>query len=323
MSLLNLNSPAGQTPRGKKSLKMWMGAGLVVAVLGIGSTFAADININQNDTTEFGQGVTQTVFCGGEESVTVSPISIYQNTVIGANTDEIPEVSFSARYVTPAISFFNSRNADTAETTTILGSTAGSVPRWENRSAKTGWWLERPTSTSVIYPQPTLSEVALDPSAYYFAEEYATGKFYKAILNSSYRTDEIITTAYVAAVDNPTIEGSFRMAGVLISDIPEECDYVDFVVSFFGETGAAQTMVSGNGVDVKEVAYNWEDRIGTNYTVSRSRTSFVPTTLVTAETTGDSLKFIFNTDDGTALSPQDLNKIIVETQENTFSYFDD
>jgi hypothetical protein len=49
----------------------------------------------------------------------------------------------------------------------------------------------------------------------------------------------------------------------------------------------------------------------------------VPTTLVTAETTGDSLKFIFNTDDGTALSAVDLNKIVVETQENTFSYFDD
>jgi hypothetical protein len=124
----------------------------------------------------------------------------------------------------------------------------------------------------------------------------------------------------VAAVDNPTIEGSFRMAGVLISDIPEECDYVDFVLSFFGETGTAQTLISGNDEVVKEVAYNWEDRVGTNYTVSRSRTSFVPTTLVTAETSGDSLKFIFNTVSGTALSPSDLNKIIVETQENTFSY---
>jgi hypothetical protein len=82
-------------------------------------------------------------------------------------------------------------------------------------------------------------------------------------------------------------------------------------------------MISGNEEVVKEVAYNWEDKEGSNYTVSRSRTSFVPTTLVTAETTGDSLKFIFNTDDGTALSAVDLNKIVVETQENTFSYFDD
>jgi hypothetical protein len=317
MSLLNLNSPAGRGPGGKKSLKMFMGAGLLVAVLGIGSTLAANININGGETSEFGQGVTRAVYCGGDESVTVSPISIYQNTVIGANTDEILQVSFEARYVTPAISLFNSRNADTTTTTTILGSTAGSVPRWESRSAKTGWWLESPTSSSVIYPQPTLSEVAADPSAYYFVEEYATGKFYKARLNFSFRTDEIITTAYVAAVDNPPIEGSFRMSGVLISDIPEECDDVDFVLSFFGETGTAQTLISGNGEFVKEVAYNWDkDIVGTEDTVSSSRTSLVPTTLVTANTTEDSLKFIFNTEVGTALSPQDLNKIIVETQED-------
>ena len=76
MSLLNLNSPAGQSPRGKKSLKMWMGAGLLVAVLGIGSTFAANIQINNNRDSEFGQGLTQTVYCGQEEdeSITVTPI---------------------------------------------------------------------------------------------------------------------------------------------------------------------------------------------------------------------------------------------------------
>jgi hypothetical protein len=292
-------------------------------VLGIGSTLAANININDGDTTEFGQGVTRAVYCGGEEEVNVSPISIYQNTDFGASTPEIPQVSFEARYVTPAISSFNSRNADTTTTTTILGSTAGSVPRWENRSAKTGWWLASPTSTSVLDPQPTLSDVANNPSAYYFAEEYATGKFYKAIFNISYKTDEIITTDYVAAVDNPPIEGSFRMSGVLISNIPEECEYVDFVLSFFGETGTAQTLISGNGEVVKEVAYYWDGQYGgaqVGYIVSSDRTRFVPTTLVTAETTPYSLKFIFNTVSGTALSPQDLNKIIVETQENTFFY---
>jgi hypothetical protein len=117
-------------------------------------------------------------------------------------------------------------------------------------------------------------------------------------------------------VDNPTIEGSFRMSGVLISDIPEECEYVDFVLSFFGETGTAQTLISGNGEVVKEVAYFWSGISGTNYSVSSDRTSFVGTTLVTATSTPNSLKFIFNTVDGTALSPQDLNKIIVETQED-------
>ena len=81
MSLLNLQSPAGQSPRRKKSLKMWMGAGLVVAVLGLGSTFAANITLNSPEgTSEFGQGVTQTVYCGGDQTVTVSPISTFKNT---------------------------------------------------------------------------------------------------------------------------------------------------------------------------------------------------------------------------------------------------
>jgi hypothetical protein len=91
MSLLNLNSPAGQSSDGKKSIKMWMGAGLVVAVLGIGSTFAANININGNETSEFGQGFTETVYCGEEDDaggpyiITVQPISAFVNASDPAN----------------------------------------------------------------------------------------------------------------------------------------------------------------------------------------------------------------------------------------------
>jgi hypothetical protein len=79
MTLLNLNSPAGQSSDGKKSKKMWIGAGLVVAVLGIGSTFAANININNNETSEFGQGFTETVYCGTAVDITVTPISAFVN----------------------------------------------------------------------------------------------------------------------------------------------------------------------------------------------------------------------------------------------------
>jgi hypothetical protein len=90
MTLLNLNSPSGQSSDGKKSKKMWIGAGLVVAVLGIGSTFAANININNNDTSEFGQGFTETVYCGdnggGEPYIiTVQPISAFVNASDPAN----------------------------------------------------------------------------------------------------------------------------------------------------------------------------------------------------------------------------------------------
>ena len=304
MSLLNLNSPAGRGPRGRKSSRAWMGFGLVIAVLGIGSTFAANIQINNDETSEFGQGVTQTVYCGGDQEVTIAPISAYVNKVNAA-----PENSFQTRF---ALSYFTQESDFTAES-------GESVPPYSTVNGIDGWWT-RGTNTRTLAADQSLAAAKLEPGTYAFTERQ------QRIGGDDYGYYKIDTREFRKVVITPAVEASaasFRTAGVLISDIPEECDYVDFVVSFFGETGAAQTMISGNGVDVKEVAYNWEAEEGNNYTVSRSRTSFVPTTLVTAETTGDSLKFIFNTDDGTALSAVDLNKIVVETQENTFSYFDD
>jgi hypothetical protein len=279
-----------------------MGFGLVIAVLGIGSTFAANIQINNDETSEFGQGVTQTVYCGEEEEVTIAPISAYVNKVNAA-----PENSFKTRFGT---SYFTGANDFKAES-------AISVP-YSIVNGNQGWWTSG-TNTLSLAADQSLTAAKANAGNYAFTPRVlkdGVGEIGYYKVNAREFREVIISPAVEAS------EASFRTAGVLISDIPENCDYVDFVVSFFGETGAAQTMISGNGVDVKEVAYNWEDRIGTNYTVSRSRTSFVPTTLVTAETTGDSLKFIFNTDDGTALSAVDLNKIVVETQENTFSYVD-
>ena len=87
MSLLNLNGPAGKAPRSKNSSRAWMGIGLVIAVLGIGSTFASSITINSGADTEFGQGVQRTVYCGGDNvSLKVTPISSYKNKS-GSTTD--------------------------------------------------------------------------------------------------------------------------------------------------------------------------------------------------------------------------------------------
>ena len=87
MSLLNLNEPAGRATRTKSSARAWMGIGLVIAVLGIGSTFASTISINSGQDTEFGQGVQRTVYCGGNTaSLLVTPISAYKNKS-GTTTD--------------------------------------------------------------------------------------------------------------------------------------------------------------------------------------------------------------------------------------------
>ncbi len=80
MSILNLNAPQGRAPRNKKSTKIWLGVGLLVAVLGIGTTFAASIVLNGGSNTESGQGVQSIVFCGGSsQTITATPFSAYKN----------------------------------------------------------------------------------------------------------------------------------------------------------------------------------------------------------------------------------------------------
>ena len=81
MSILNLNGPSGRSARSPRVVKVWVGIGLLVAVLGIGSTLAANITINGGNSAEFGQGVQRTVYCGSGASypITVTPISSYSN----------------------------------------------------------------------------------------------------------------------------------------------------------------------------------------------------------------------------------------------------
>jgi hypothetical protein len=80
MSILNLNAPQGRAPRNHKTTKIWLGVGLLVAVLGIGSTFAANISLNNGQAAEFGQGVQSTAYCGGNAvTLTVTPFSTFKN----------------------------------------------------------------------------------------------------------------------------------------------------------------------------------------------------------------------------------------------------
>lgn len=319
MSILNLNAPQGRSSSGKKSAKIWMGVGLLVAVLGFGSTFAANITLNSPEgTTEFGQGVSQTVYCGGNQSVTVTPISSYQNTIQGEGTPAQSAVTFSARIV-------NSGSSSDYEVSTsvtkvsIAASSATTVPRFSTGSAKSGWWLSSPTSTSPINPQPSISEVAANPTNYYFVYEYSTNKYRKASSSGSsgYQSTTVISSNAVSASPGPVTPATFKLGGVLISNIPIACDGVEFVVSSYGETGTAQSLISGGGVNVSEVAALWTGSGAVN--VSRDRSAALSTSLVTGEQSSNSLKFLFNTSSGTALSAQSVYKLIVETQENALS----
>ena len=92
MSILNLEFSAGgggRAPRNKRAVKVWVGIGLVAAVLGVGSTLASTITLNNGGATEFGQGVSTTIYCGGaQQTVHVTPVSVFDN------TDPVPAQAF-------------------------------------------------------------------------------------------------------------------------------------------------------------------------------------------------------------------------------------
>jgi hypothetical protein len=82
MSILNLDDPSARAPKSKRTVKVWIGIGLIAAVLGIGSTLAANITINGGKTAEFGQGAQHTVYCGaqGGQKISLTPLSSYSPT---------------------------------------------------------------------------------------------------------------------------------------------------------------------------------------------------------------------------------------------------
>ena len=66
---------------GKKSLKLFLGIGLLAGTVALGSTLAASINLNDSGPVEFGQGVTQTTAC--DDEITLTPISTFVNSQSG------------------------------------------------------------------------------------------------------------------------------------------------------------------------------------------------------------------------------------------------
>jgi len=298
MSILNLNTPQGRGPVGKKTAKLWMGVGLLAAVLGFGSTFAANISLNSPEgTTEFGQGVTQTVYCGdGESSVNVSPASVYVNP------------TFKVKFYT------NPTGSDIPATSrqTINGKSNPSFPRFSTlTNPTTGWWVSR-TGTK-LDPQPSITTVLGDPSNYIFAPSNESAK---------YKIGTSTEDRVIDAVDNSS---SFRLSSVTISNIPEECEDVNFILSAYSDSSTALTLVTNSNRSplITQVAAKWTNS-DNSVNASRSRVSFEGTSgLVTASQDDGSdkdsrLTFTFVPGSGgSALSAKDLVKLIVETQEDT------
>jgi hypothetical protein len=74
---LNLN-PEGSSTKKTRNYKKALRVGGAVSLVGIGSTFAANISLNQGANVEFGQGVAQTAACDAD-GFSITPVTSYDN----------------------------------------------------------------------------------------------------------------------------------------------------------------------------------------------------------------------------------------------------
>ena len=186
MSILNLNGPAGRAPRNQKTTKIWLGVGLLVAVLGIGSTFAASISINAGTNTEFGQGVERTVYCGGSYTITVAPITTYRNSSSGTD---------------PAGTFWLSGIAVTNVPTTCDGVDF----EFSVYDATTG--------SSALTMATVNGKTATAPTVY-----WRTGVTNQHFVTSSAKTGSTNCQAYTALNNNATYGGLLSLSNTAYSD---------------------------------------------------------------------------------------------------------
>ena len=251
MSLLNLNSPAGRSPRGKNSSRAWMGFGLVIAVLGIGSTFAATIQINNSGTSEFGQGISQTVYCGTTNpiKITVTPISTFVNSTSNPGSDAVPA------------------------TWTSFTGTKGSFVEVD------GWWSSKYRSI-VQYQNPATGEVINNQAGYWIKTRNSSSDndIYKGSSSNTspngfpifvpqvrydgdygyYRYTNWVDGFFSGgrdAVPPSSTPSKFELGGIKISKIPSECVGRDFVISAYGST--ADPLELSDVLNVKEIAVNY------------------------------------------------------------------
>jgi hypothetical protein len=315
MSLLNLNTPQEKNPGSKKSSKLWMGAGLLVAVLGIGSTFAANIQINDNNQSEFGQGLTQTVYCGSENptKITVTPISAFVNSTTTPGSDAVAPTWTS---FTGTLGSFEDVDDEASKYRSLV--------RYQNPSTGTfidnqaGYWIKNrnssdsddlykgtarltaPTGYPIFAPQVRQRGTSGD-YGYYRYTNWVDGFF-------SGGRDAI------PASSTPT---KFELGGVQISNIPNECQSKDFIISSYGSESTPLEL--SDVLNVEEIAVHYGPA-NPGFSFDRTTPGVITgatgkvTVDVNVDVDGGYIKVLFTSAAG-RLNADAVTKVIVETQD--------
>jgi len=306
MSLLDLNSGKGSSPRMKRGVKLWIGAGLVAAVVGIGSTLATNISLNGGrDNTEFGQGVAQTVYCGDNApaEVFVTPTSSYVNSEIEQGSAAVPSVWINPSWTgNPTFQEVSSSASTNRFTSTYVNDATGVSESvngyWVQSSRSSSSWYTTnstaPANGYVFVPQAVGTSATSYSSRTMTTTASGSNKYgywkYQSWVAGSF-------TQPVAAVEDHETNDAFELSGIAITNIPIGCDGVDFVVSVYEPGEDRRAIVSdcsfghrgdqsySNEFDaskkacsyrVKEIAVQWTNTDG-QAAYSWDRTGISPT----------------------------------------------
>jgi hypothetical protein len=291
-----------------------MGFGLIIAVLGLGSTFAANIQINSNRDSEFGQGLTQTVYCGENdegESITVTPISAFVNSVDIVGDEVWREPVYTGRQFITASTIsglFFSRtkvilNDETGDELNTRGYYVNSILTEYYDDFYKGF-----RSVPAISTPPTVEEFDT------FVPQVVFGNNYGFYIYETFTPGRFVNTT-------PT---TFELGGITITDIPTDCVGRDFIISAYGSNGPDPLKLSsalGGSAGVTEIAVNWDPLdLEPDYSFNRRIPEITDSNVdqVVIQQVGgteNSLKIIFSSTAGRLLTDA-FAKIVVETQEN-------
>jgi hypothetical protein len=275
-------------------------------VLGLGSTFAADININDNRPSEFGQGLTETVYCGENAVVpiTVTPISAFVNSVDIEGEDVWREPVYTVRQFITASTV---SGLLFSRTKVILNDETGdelNTRGYYVNSILTEFYDD---FYKGIRPVPQISNTPSNEDFDTFVPQVVLGDDYGFYIYESFTPGRFVSTT-------PT---TFELGGITITDIPEECYGRDFVLSAYGKSGPEPLELSTT-LGVTEVAVNYASGVTTPaFNFDRTTASEITDTdgKVEVSAVTGSIKILFSSAAGRLLT-DDFAKIVVETQEN-------
>ena len=129
------DDPIEEIPRSKFSSKLFTAGSLILGcIFFFQTTFASNISINSGSAVEFGQGVSQTVACSGDTTLTITPQSSFINTDPGAHylsSVIVSNIPVSCYGVDLTINFYDITNStplaifNTTSTSAVIFNSAG------------------------------------------------------------------------------------------------------------------------------------------------------------------------------------------------------